>query len=808
MSTAISSEKFNTLNNLYANAGDWIDVEVKFYGRFDYTSNEFAKVTYNNTAGNFTLTLPITDTWMTYGFSVGDSIDISTVWEYIDAGTPYTADQDWTRNITYIDGNVMHIDAALIAVGGGGTPPPGEIINDRSFPTIDPDNGFTKLVIINTAAAQDIEYTFNLSPNGTVALESVIDGNQMIFSNNNIGTMSITDTIPLVQQGVKSGGYMKDVELTYDSIVDNYRSYTITFKLLQWGFVQDGFDEPSYYDSTSQLTPTSNIKLYGEIGNPTTAQEVTTQRRLGNTGGYGENYNGGVNNYSLVSMDWLDHLGNPIDAMDYKNPSTFTAVVLAPSQSAGSSTYRIGNVFRPTDSTIYSDLPNSIANNLLLNAPEVDYMHSVSPDVTVQPGFVNDDGARLDISDIQFVILGGQVTVTGKITPNTEAKTYFDGFAEGTKKMTLWISIGNFNLVGTAADRVNLPLFNQDIEAAPVLGVQIPDIESSIMLDHGGLDAVGSVLDSQITTEDDVLYMSTFKLIDNVNYEGVRTIISAFKPSTGEEFTLEEFFFNFANVPNIAGQFQPNLSFSRGFNLPPSTDRNVVELVRNEALDEPGKYGLTLKYGFLSRWETWIGQGGVSLDFLAYLQDNAGFNKDWQHYSEDSDWIIRLGVFTVVDGVEDFNYHTFEIRPYEDEDVTPNVTLKLLSDNSNPTNFVDDELHEVTTILTSNVGDYANEWAEATIEDYRSGNRWVISSVLDHGGDSNNPLQPIDGNTKLNLTVVDNVATLKFVVDTNKVNANNISLSYRLRSDDPVEGKILTDGTQKITTDSTNKTIA
>jgi hypothetical protein len=113
------------------------------------------------------------------------------------------------------------------------------------------------------------------------------------------------------------------------------------------------------------------------------------------------------------------------------------------------------------------------------------------------------------------------------------------------------------------------------------------------------------------------------------------------------------------------------------------------------------------------------------------------------------------------------------------------VTLTVLSDGTTPTNLVDDELIEVQCVFTWTGFNFTNEWVEFTIEDFEAGNRWVISSVLDQGNVAQNPLKPISGATKIDVTGTGtNILTCKALVDTNVVSANKVSMSFRVYSED------------------------
>jgi hypothetical protein len=116
---------------------------------------------------------------------------------------------------------------------------------------------------------------------------------------------------------------------------------------------------------------------------------------------------------------------------------------------------------------------------------------------------------------------------------------------------------------------------------------------------------------------------------------------------------------------------------------------------------------------------------------------------------------------------------------------------------------------EVVFTWTQN---FADEWVEFTVEDEESGNRWVISSVLDQGNIAANPLKPISGNTKIDVSGTGtNVLTCKALIDTSIIGVDSVCLSYRVfsspnESGGEVEGgKKKTDGTYKKKTDGTIK---
>lgn len=774
-------EDYNGKSFLQANAGDWIDASVEISTRFSRGSGTSNKITYNNQGGIYSLTFQSGD-WADFGFVVGDTIVCTYQWYN---NPPPTQPQTFISTITYINGNQMQI-ADPFAVTN---PALSTHIDGRQFPT---DNLCSGVLVVSTRIPENIEWLFNLTPAGSGLLNSILDSEINRFECPNINTIGVGGSLPMTQLANISGGLIKDVTINYtysEGSPTFWRRYRIDFKFWQWGIIKDGFttDNPPYYDTTNCLAPISRFKVYPEYGNANSVLSATNETLQADTGGWDENYNGGLSQFTWLETNFFDFLGNPIDAIDYSNPCTFEAVVNAPLQNNPNSTYRIGLVWRPIDGSQYQNIvASNVGENLLLNAPEVDFIADGSIDPTIYPGYTHPSGAQWNFQNLQFEITGvDELTIRGNINPNGDLDTLMASIPDGGRRSTLWVSIGDWNTDGTNySDRVSLKLFDADNYDAPTLGVQIPNVIDENLYDHAG-NLINTPL-PQTTTEDDVLYRSHFRLIDGVGYEGVRARIWAYNTTTEQGFTLEDIFFSFDSVPFIAGQFQPNFVSNRGFNLPPLSDRNAISLVREPSLDVPGLYALKIEYGYLSRWEYWLEQANVDNDFFDPLEMFNGKNKNWQRFSNSGDWIIRLSYYTRLAGVDDFNNYEVGIRPYEDDpNITPTWDIEVLSSGITPTNLLANELHEITATLVWSIGAYTNSWAEMTIEDFEGGNRWVISSVLVHGGIASNPLQPIAGSSLLDLTFPSpNIAVLKAYVDTNIVSADKVSMTARIYSED------------------------
>jgi hypothetical protein len=754
MAFAIIDEEYNGLAALYANAGKWVSGVVKVkntYTNVSGTSNTFT------TSGDV-IALQ-TGLWGNFGFVAGDSITITFFSYYPGANGGI---KSYTRTITYINGNLMYINSAL--------PSP---FTNQVFPTTGQVAG---MFIQANKLPQQIDFNFNLCQSGSNSINSIIDGQVNRFKGL-VGSAVVATPITMIQQGFASGGLVKDVTITRTADTGTAgitKNFTINFKYFQWGILSN-----VYYNANTCLTTAIQAKCYSLIGNPNGMETALNGVKEANTGFFGENYNGGANNYAFSSISLLDTLSNPIQQIDYSGTTAFEAIFATPNQLNGSSKYRIGLFFAPLDETIFQNHLESLGNNLLLNAPEIDFLHSATPDVTLYSGLSNLDGVSFDFQNLQFFHSGSVLTVTGDIIPNN-AQGYFDALGDGERKLIMFVQVSNYATSGTSNDEVNLICYEDDCFDAPSVGVQYPNIVTEKLFDHNLNDISSSVL-ANTTTEDDILYQIDFRLPTNITYEGVRCGISARNEITGENFTIENQFISFQIVPFISGIYITNETIPRTFLLPPTTDRNSIILNRNSVLDIVGFAGYTLNYGFLLDWRYWKELSVVNDYFFDVNEDFNGKNKDWKRFF-DGDWNLSLDFYVRKNGVDDFNHFVFKPRIYEDD---PNVTCAILitaPDGTNPTNFLANEISDIAVDFSWNQLFYES-WVQITAENKEGARIGFISSVLDHGNVASNVLKPEPLQTKLQLTGGGtNTLSTYCKIDTNTISSPEISLTYRVYS--------------------------
>ena len=762
-------ENYNDSSNVNANAGNWVVASIEFLHIVQYTADSLG-VQFNVVTAGGVRYYQIVDgsQWSDYGFVGGAEVVVEG--KVLD-GDPWGF--SFIINIDYLDGDKLF----LVGTFTGD--------DSLSYPRVD-DLGnqifFQRLT--QRDRPQGLEFDFNLTRPDSPTTSSVIDGSINRLKYDGLNVLGVGDEVDLEQIGDKSGGYIIRPKLTYVSFTDGYRRYKVSFIFMQWAFLQAGFAEPEYLEGTQTLGVIANARVFSQLGNPNSILQDESSNNDGNVGGFNENYNTGVNPYTLNSVVFTSGVLE-IDAIDYCGTTHFKAEIQGPDFDAALSAFTIGLTWRTVDEENYYNKLTDFGQNTATLAPVDQFTNSLVPDPALYNGNVQpDNGMQWAFQNLIFTISGAMLTVEGDILPIGTNEEAFDPLGVGEKKMTLWVSHSRGDIPNSLQKKTSIVLHDRDAICAPPAPTSFV-VSSVKYTDHGDFNITGvaSLTETRVTTEDDSRYAISFNLVQGNVYESLTHKVSAYNTITGANFKLEELGVDFTSFPYVDGKHEIYSEQSRSFNLPPSTNKNVFELNRNPDADLGSLYELYMNYGFLSMWQTWLALIGANDEFYNPLEQNNGLNKDWQHYSAEGNWVIRMTTsITSADALQTY-VNDFEIRPYDDEDAATVVTFINLEDGSTPTTLIDNTFMEVTATITWFAGAFDNiSWAEATIEDFEGANRWVISSYLEHEGVTDNPLQPIDGFSKLSLDIMGSIAVLKYVVNTNIVDAENVSLSHRIFS--------------------------
>ena len=251
--------------------------------------------------------------------------------------------------------------------------------------------------------------------------------------------------------------------------------------------------------------------------------------------------------------------------------------------------------------------------------------------------------------------------------------------------------------------------------------------------------------------------------------------VEAFNVGLNESQELDKLEIDISQFPiTNDGVQQINIDTIRGFKLNPGNNKNWIKIEREASLDVDGFAGFLCYFSTKIRWEDWIQRNNVDNAFFDDTELNNGFHNDWIHYQRTQGWEIKF--FTEIIANESGDLFEYKNRwnmsfvDY-DENVNINTTHKYFRDS-------DDSLLNVGTdpetgrplgviisneptrieiefqILDSGTWDLSKTYAVTTIEIDNGSGRFEqrqLSSVWN--SESDNPLKPVEGETKLKMEV-------------------------------------------------------
>lgn len=661
--------------------------------------------------------------WEDYGFVAGDTV---TIYNLNGAGGTYTG------AITYIDGSYLLV----------GTPPSAA------------DDSYSIGTFSVSKAPEGFDFFFNLVKNSNPGNEnSLIDGEVQRFTVDGVDALSVAGSLSMTRLGKQSGGSEMTAQITRIADVSSRKRYEIelTFKLFPW---MDS--EP--FQAAECIKPWAKIVALPQYNNPSVTL-TTINSQNGNTGWRNENWNGGVANYTFDSIAWTDDDSNPLTAFDYSQPSNFEIQINGAFTSGSLLNFKM--FFPPLNDSEFKNLETNHEINTISAVGSAPI--AIATPTTISSA-THYSGAAYSVEDITVANNTTYATITGRIVPNADMFTLMDDRDDNDRLYRLWVRCENPALDYNSSDAINVECdYNTAIETPIPLGAYSP-VYKDIFLNHY-LDPAGD----DCITEDDLLRETWLLLPLNTRYTQLAGRIWVVNTVTGSRFLVDEVIVPFDPYPTQSdGTIPFNYTANRGYKLPSLSEMLNVSFIRNSSIDITGYYGVEFKYPVISRWEYWLPQNNANGDFYGNK------TKDWQHYST-GNWVMTTEVaLQTIDNEEYSNIKQFTIRDYDDWAGTSVFSYELL-DGTPITQPVQGEIIKVICTHTpdSMTLGAINVWGNITIEPTESNPRYLISSWIDHGTWLANPLQPLDGETTINVT--DNLTNIVFecLFDSSKLNVSN-----------------------------------
>ena len=718
------------------------------------------------------------------GFASGMSVSIA----YTAAGTPKT--------ITGTIGTLLADTMFLTGLSGA--------LDAGDYPYNDSVTTNSTIVVTSTSSINGIEMEYahilnsDVSANSTV---SQIDGTNPKWTLNGIDATN-TSWQDLNPVGFESGISMFTARIKGNGLSAGVQKFQIQLVFMATPIFETSNDFTTLtnksFNNTECVTDFFKIDLLPQFSNPNIkiSTENSDIQLLGNTGWFEENYNGGANSFSINSVTLTNSFGVPITGIDADGETNFT-ININHTGATSSSTYKLGFLHTPADTSLFSSLNTPFHENLLYNG-----LNDTTPLQSTTTGFTgtgysNSAGAQMDIEFISLSIDSGITTIKGKFKPNTAFGTYMNAFSSADLSYLIWVSVGDETLVTSLSDRVSL-IAQTSTFITSALSTEQFDVTNSFLNHAQPVTQVGST-NYEGCLEDEVIGRSII-LVDTANNETideVKLTIEGFNVATGGFFELESTTYNTSQFPkDSAGVQQINVDTTRGFQMATGVDKDEVKILRSPVDDTGTKKAYRCYYAFRFRWEDWLANSNVDSALFDSNELNNNLNNDWATKDDFTNWKLRYNVNLVVNRngtiINTKNSYDFSVRGYEessiwdgaittyDETKATNLYIGLDANNVRQNailpsaNTLIEADFDLENVL-EDVGNVSKYYGVIRLEEYRNGGLFqikMLSTVLTNVT-SGNILIPLTGQTGPTITKVSTTKIrLECLIDFNDLNFN------------------------------------
>lgn len=715
-----------------------------------------------------TLTL-FSSNWGEKGFVIGDNITIIGVYE--DTSTGNQKLLNYTGSITDIIGDELIFSPPILSTNFTPNYDPIDVIN-TIFPSI---NG-VQLAVINLSRSvpESLEFFFNLVENTSQGSpSSLIDGQANRFRFLDVDTVIAGGSLAATQLGDKSGGAFGQNIILTRGTGGSSNVYTLSIPFYNWLRYEQAqpLTAPSVYNAQNSIKPYLKLQGLSETNNPNAIIERIDNFQLGNVGWIDENYNQGVNKFTLTEFTNEDDDGNTIQGFDYGQPNNITIKV------------------QTTETTIddksivlIQHLPiDGYKNNIRnFNQNTISAYSIAESTASVYNVAFDRDGAELNITSESISISGNEITHTIRVVPNADYTAYFDNQDAGDKFYKITIQSQS-----DGVDDATVVVASQgQADIQPPIGDVAGEVDGIDFYNHGMEIGVNTPITGSVyaLTEDDILCNSVMKFNKSDNYDAFRVLFRVVNNSTGAFFDLFSRTINLNQYPTTpAGVKLINYNEPLGYQLP-NPERNVLSL-EFTGDEDATTYDVELTHTLLLSWRYWQAKPNALANFLDASLPNNGLNDEWVRYNTTGfSFVFRLEL--VKDGIADFfNAPQFFIETYDTQTVTTVITYEDLDNNSIPAPLSNQQFFVIATHTAPTAWNINDMWGWIAQRPLENEPRRINSTAWAYTT-ANLPLLPGQGETQSTLDVAGNVATVKTLCEGSQL-PSNVTFVGRIQS--PIE---------------------
>ena len=554
-------------------------------------------------------------------------------------------------------------------------------------------------------------------------------------------------------------------------------------------FLQNYEDEtrPTNFEGLNSVRYFAEYDFRTVATNTNTGQVFKEDLIKGNVGWFDENYNGGVNIFSVSDVVYTDTAST--DVVDSLQSSLKTTVSGTITGSGFTNTNQVGLYFWHLASLDqYSTNQGSLQNTFLYDRKLV----------TMVAGTITGTGTdRIKRLKVDYVS-GTELTFEADIELTSVQKDYV-----GENSYFLGLQLGNSNAVDTS-NKVMLQLdFNSwvldaDVKSLVTFEKQGFKLHNQSESEAGYTDYKGFKQDGTLFTDTIILNKTLEANLKNVTFR-----LGAYNPTTDKWFELQKYNFSLGNVSNVISNpaYQLiDLNDTRKFKLASGDFFNNAKLSFNAVSGTTQKVDVSI--GFKFDWQSWVKNPNANKIFSDQTLDSNGLGNDASRYSMSNGYEIRvrlecevnqfdqatqdftIGSTTYIDESPELEIHGFN----EDGNTPADWSCLIQTFNANGDNLSgailtteDTKLKMTWTPQSGSTAAFSNSWAIHRMETLLAssyGNIDELSSIRDSR--IGNILKPLVGQSFLKITDSGTTIVTECTIDYTKVNGSEYNLSGRI----------------------------
>ena len=396
---------------------------------------------------------------------------------------------------------------------------------------------------------------------------------------------------------------------------------------------------PKYFLQSKALRHVFRFRAFRELQDPNVYQELLFDDKIGNTGWFDEEYNGGDAEYEVTNLAYSNSLGL---TRDDTVTVTFDVENTADNTNGNAAYVCVNVIMLPEDETDYNNLNIYQYKNYAF-----DRAFATTGGGAVQG--INNGTNNEIIKDLTVTSGSGLVAVEFDIDFGSDVKSKIDSLTN--KRYLIAAYAVASGMTAEDANYVTMLVDTKEIQ------VNIPNATVTVTNDFykhdentytgAGAGAIDMSVEEEIVG-DSLILLDRAAPFDDIQIENVSVQIIATDGT--EEAILQEQVFDLSQAPEISGVRFVNDVFSNSLNVASNEIRKTVSFTRETSEDTGTQVAYRVRYPFLIRWEYWENLliGTLPADFLDTAEANNGYNHEWLRLDGLSGWSIIYRVKTEV----------------------------------------------------------------------------------------------------------------------------------------------------------------